>query len=228
MEDKLSNEAIKAAVQCLLSQAPALTATISDFASKEEFLKIIVENGTVLHLKQRGDGAEALYSRGVPTSTCTVVLRGQFKVETGDNKVQSESGPVSALAVTSLTGGADGAEFVPDYTVSLSSETAKCIQINRISFQAILRMFEPSHPEKTRNTLDALLHKAGPRRVNSRRLVHSMSQSMNGSITSPSPTSSQHYTDRKLFATSIRGRANSANATGNLVTVVSIDQNSLI
>jgi len=227
-EDKLSNESVKVAVQCLLAQEPALTSTLPDPVSKEEFLKIIVENGTVLHLKKRSESHDALYKRGVSTSNCTIILSGLFKVETGNDRIESECGPATAMATKALIGGPDGVEFVPDYTASLLSDTAKCLQINRISFQAILRMFEPSHPEKTRNTIDALLHRVGPKRMSSKRLVQSISVSANGSISSPTSTDVSRSTfDRKLFASSIRGRAYSDNASGGLVTVVSIDPDAL-
>lgn len=194
--EELSAEEVKTVVSSLLAHAPSLVEGVNGPPSaKEDFLKLLVTNSAVLHLRQSRWGNEPLYSKGVPTNLCTVVLNGQFKVEDG-----TEAGPSTVLSTGAVTA-SEGSQYLPDQSVSLSSDTAKCLQVNQATFKATVRLYDPSNLDKSRAEIRALLlHRPHMLRKDSSRRLGSLSQpplSPSTSTTSVAPPFGR-TTTRKL------------------------------
>lgn len=189
--DSLTAAEVTTVVASLLDDAPSVTQLVQGpNTAREGFLRLVVENSQVFHLRKSrsGDHNEALYSKGVSTSLCTVILDGHFRDEAGN-----EYGPSSVLCPSALvTPG--GSPFLPDCSVYLVSDTAKCLQINRPTFEAILRVYDGSNLAKTRAEVGAMLQQNKPvgprmlRRDSSRRAL-----SFTQSVTVTGPSSPHHH-----------------------------------
>jgi hypothetical protein len=83
-----------------------------------------------------------LYTRGKPTSTCTVILNGNVTVLAGADSFKVEATAWSALGGAALAphddSATDSVEFVPDFSAYISSDSLRCIRITRASVFALM------------------------------------------------------------------------------------------
>lgn len=173
--EKLSPREVDSVVRCLLSSSPVLgKGLIGGQEAKEGFLRMVVETSTVLNLRQAkaGDQPQHLYSEGMPTNLCTVVLAGGFQGQDGEEK-----GPWSVLFSSALLASND-APYLADQSITLTSETAKCIQISWSTFQSILKVYDFSNLEGTRARVQSILYQPVSMR---RRRSLSISESLTAS-----------------------------------------------
>jgi hypothetical protein len=146
-DDKLALEELQAVSTHLYCNVPQFAPILHDSRSKDKMtiddLQAILAHVTVSNvdrvstddmLSQHHPASEdVLFTRGVATNKCILVLSGKIAVFAGRDEFRSEMGPWSLVGVDALTCAED--TFVPDYSANILSEHIRYVTFTKSSFQ---------------------------------------------------------------------------------------------
>eukprot|EP01041_Mallomonas_annulata_P006532 gene6532-13226_t len=140
VDEHLSDEETRAVAAHLRANVPQLRVLLG-YAESEEppigLVEAIVQQSRVIRLNKQGGALrdpnqeEALYKRGKPSETCTLVISGTLEVRAGKDGFKSELGPFSLIGADALLDLPEG--YTPDFSAVVSSDTLRCLQITRRS-----------------------------------------------------------------------------------------------
>lgn len=74
---------------------------------------------------------ELLYTKGIPSDTCTLILGGKVSVFVGAENFQSDLSSWAVMGISAIQSG----EFVPDFTAFVSDGPCRCLRLTRAAFE---------------------------------------------------------------------------------------------
>lgn len=137
VDEHLSDAEVSAIAAHLKSNHPQFTQKNSNGElMTEEQIRTLIAQCPVLELDPKIDN-EALYTRSIAASHCTVLLCGKIRIIAGREGFESEAGAWSVLAADSLI--TPEGTYLPDFTATAAgTEKLRCVHISRVEFQRVL------------------------------------------------------------------------------------------